>query len=369
MCRDQGFALAGVARVAPTQREHELRQWVAVGAHGSMDWFREQLEDRMDLRRVLREARSVLMVADQYAVRGEAEQPLPPGHAKIARYARGRDYHRLMKKRLHAMADLLRERYPGNKFRSFVDTAPVLEREQALRCGLGWVAKNTMIIHPRLGSYFLLGGFATSLELDPPDPQVPSLIDDACGTCTRCIEACPTGAITPYAVDASRCVSYLTIERKVTIPPEFHAAIGDWIYGCDICQEVCPHNSPRAWTPESSEIIRPEYRSERAGLDLSEVMAWDDEARRTAFRQSPMKRADLMQMVRNAVIAAGNSIIRGDLPAEQRHRLLEGVRARASDDRPQWAMVQQTAAQTLARIESASAAQTAGPAAPAPPPE
>lgn len=333
-----------------------------------MDWFHLQLEDRMDLRRVLREARSVLMVADQYAVRGEADASLPPGHAKIARYARGRDYHRLMKKRLHAMADLLRERYPGNKFRSFVDTAPVLEREQALRCGLGWVAKNTMIIHPRLGSYFLLGGFATSLELDPPDPETPSIIDDACGTCTRCIDACPTGAITPYSVDASRCISYLTIERRLPIPPEFHAQVGQWIYGCDICQEVCPHNSPRAWTPDLSESVRPEYRSDRAGLDLAEVMAWDEQARRAAFRQSPMKRADLLQMVRNALIAAGNALTRADLPAAERERLLAGVQARASDDRPQWAMVRETALQTLARLEPASAARTAGPGEPAPPP-
>lgn len=356
MCADRGFALAGITKARPTDREREIRSWIDSGKHATMAWMQEQLEERLDIERVLPGARTVLMVADLYAARGEEPTVTQPGFGKIARYARGRDYHRVMKRRLHAIADELRRRYPGAHTRTFVDSAPVMEREHALRAGMGWVGKHTLIIHPRLGSWFLLGGIATSLEMEPPEEQ--RVIEDACGTCTRCIDACPTGAITPYQMDASRCISYLTIERVQTIDLSLHAGVGDWLYGCDVCQDVCPHNSPRAWVGE--EIlpkVRPEYASERTGLELAAVIEWDEAARQTAFLNSPMKRADLCQMIRNAIIAAGNAISRGDLPEALRLRLLEGVRARAADglppgttEDPGWSMVRETALATLARV-------------------
>ncbi len=192
------------------------------------------------------------------------EDSAPPpqarrGIGRVARYAQGKNYHWVIKNRLHAMSDQLRLEYPEAKFRTFVDTVPVLERELAEMAGIGWQAKNTMVINARLGSYLLLGGVATTLELLPPPEQVRS--PDHCGTCTRCIDACPTQAITPYSVDGSRCISYLTIEHREVIDPALHEAMGDWVYGCDICQEVCPHNSAESVdaggaTPRTSQSTR-----------------------------------------------------------------------------------------------------------------
>src|SRR5262249_20142541 len=143
--------------------------------------------------------------------------------------------------------DSLRERFPAEQFRAFVDTAPVMEREHAARAGLGWIGKHTLIIHPRLGSYMLLGGVLTTMDI--PAPAAQRRVTDHCGTCTRCIDACPTAAITPYSVDATRCISYLTIEHRGEIDPALHEGIGDWLFGCDVCQEVCPHNGGRDQTP------------------------------------------------------------------------------------------------------------------------
>ena len=158
---------------------------------------------------------------------------------RIARYALGDDYHEIIKDRLHVLADWLRQIAPDAQTRAAVDTAPVLERELAGLAGIGWVGKNTCVIHPRVGSWLLLGQIITTLSLSADEPM-----PDHCGTCTRCIDACPTDAITqPYQLDASRCISYLTIEHRGEIPTEFHGPIGDWLYGCDICQDVCPHNS------------------------------------------------------------------------------------------------------------------------------
>jgi epoxyqueuosine reductase len=264
-------------------------------------------------------------VADLYARRGESEDAvLPRGHGRIARYARGRDYHVVMKKRLHALADRLRQEFPGAEFRAFVDTAPVLEREYAQRAGLGWIGKHTLLLDPRLGSYLLLGGLFTTLELEAPADQV--VVSDHCGACTRCIEACPTQAITERSVDATRCISYLTIERRLPISPELRAGLGDWLFGCDICQEVCPHNSRRPAGAAVGEA-RPEYAAGRSSFDLLEVLGWDEAARSRAFTGSAMKRATLAMMKRNAVIVAGNQIRqRGDAG------LLARVREIAADE-------------------------------------
>ena len=261
---------------------------------------------------------------------------------RVARYARGDDYHKVMKRRLHAMADVLLEAFPGERFRAFVDTAPVLEREHAVRAGLGWVGKHTLVIDPKLGSYTLLGGLLTTMELDPPPMQ--RVEPDHCGSCTRCIDACPTEAITPYSVDARRCVSYLTIERREAIDEAFFAGIGDWLAGCDICQEVCPHNSPRPG-PQRDEP-HAAYEPRRTGFDLLDVLGWDESARREAFTKSALKRLTLPMMKRNALIVAGNQLAVRDYV--ELHARIEAIAGDDDEDE----MVRTTAAAVLSRLNA-----------------
>lgn len=317
-CYGLGFALAGVTPAQPTKWREHILEWLRAGRHGQMDYLERDLELKFDPAGVLPDTRAFIVVADLYATRNDAPVETPPGHGRIARYAHGRDYHVTIKNRLHDLSDALRGAYPGWGFRSFVDTVPVLERELAQLAGLGWQAKNTMIINPRLGSYFLIGGVATTMPLVPPAEQ--PVVMDHCGTCTRCIEACPTQAITPYSVDGSRCISYLTIEHRTPIDPALHGAMGDWVYGCDICQEVCPHNSARPGQDVGARL--PEYEARRVSLPLLEVLGWDDGARREALRVSAMKRATLAMMKRNAVIAAGN-LLRVREDGALRARLVE----------------------------------------------
>lgn len=301
-CRTLGFAAAGVCAAEPSDYGAELAAWIKRGEHGSMEYMSKNADVRADVRLMLDGARSVVMVADQYSVRSnEAEKPRP-GFGRVARYARGDDYHDVIKKRLHALCDELRATYPDEQFRAFVDTAPVLERELAARCGIGWQGKHTLIINPLLGSYLLLGGIVTTLELEAPAEQ--AVVEDHCGKCMRCIEACPTQAIRPYSVNGSRCISYLTIEHRGEIGAEFSGAMGDWIFGCDVCQEVCPHNSERA---EQRGSVHPAYTPKRTGFDLLEVLGWSEEDRRAAFKGSAMKRAKLEMMKRNAGIALGEA--------------------------------------------------------------
>lgn len=302
-----GFALAGIADASPSVWIDELRDWIASGKHGGMKWMSEHADVREDPSRVLDNARSAVMVADLYASRAHnIDTPLEMGQGRIARYARGKDYHKILKKRLITLADELRAQYPDDDFRVFVDTAPVLERELAMRAGLGWIGKHTLTIHPKLGSYFLLGGILSTRALSASDDQ--KRISDHCGSCTRCIDACPTDAITPYSVDARRCISYLTIEHREPIDEEFHKAIGDWVYGCDICQEVCPHNSPKSSEQlgTRSTNINDAYQPIRDRFDLLEVIKWTEEDRREAFKGTALKRAKLEMMHRNAQIVLKN---------------------------------------------------------------
>ena len=306
-CEALAFALAGVCPARPGDRPGAFRAWLEEGRHGTMAWLARDVEVRLDPGALLPGARTVVVVADQYADRSRdpRAEAVPTGHGRIARYARGRDYHKVMKTRLHALADALREAHPGESFKTCVDISPLLEREHAARAGLGWIGKHTLLIHPRRGSWLLLGALVTTLDvvLEPAPAPVP----DHCGACTRCIDACPTGAITPYSVDASKCVSYLTIERRAPIDEAFHEPIGDLLFGCDICQDVCPHNSPR--TGEGAVgTAHPAYASERASLPLLDVLGWTDDDRRAAFRGTPMMRATLDTIRRNAAICAGNAL-------------------------------------------------------------
>ncbi|MEZ6243816.1 MAG: tRNA epoxyqueuosine(34) reductase QueG [Phycisphaerales bacterium] len=341
LARGLGFACAGVCGVEPSRWRDELRTWLDAGKHGEMGYLAQNSELRENPSRLLEGARSILVVADRYAPRGDADQPsAAAARGRIARYARGNDYHKVIKRRLHELCDRAREWRPDAEFRAFVDTAPVLERELAARAGIGWVAKHTLVINPALGSYLLLGGVATTLELEAP-PEQP-VVTDHCGTCTRCIEACPTNAITPYSVDATRCVSYLTIERRPRIAPEFFEGVRDWIFGCDICQEVCPHNSERR--TDVAPPIPDEYTPRRDSFDLLEVLAWTEEHRREAFKSSSMKRATLAMMRRNALIAAGNAIReRGDAGLKRR---IEEIASATNEDE----MVRQTAIDVLAGL-------------------
>lgn len=298
-----GFACAGITGVEPSDHGPELHDWIDQGMHGSMSWIEDHTDLRTHPAKIIENARSILVVADVYASRdADVDSPTEIGRGKIARYARGRDYHKVMKKRLIVLLKELMELHPGASFKLFVDTAPVPERELAQRAGIGWVGKHTLIIHPKAGSYLFLGGIVMSLDASAPSSQ--TTITDHCGTCTRCIDACPTEAITPHRVDARKCISYLTIEHREPIDPDLGLKMGDWIYGCDICQEVCPHNSHKDNEYPSNEA----YRSERSSFDLLEVIGWNEDDRGEAFIGSAMKRAKLNMMQRNAIIVAGNQI-------------------------------------------------------------
>jgi len=299
-CARLGFALAGVCDADPIERAPELREWLADGKHGEMAWMEEHAEKRADPRAVMPDARGVIMVADLVRTRNDDPTPPAAGRGRVARYAQGRDYHKVIKKRLHALCDGLREAHPGSEYRAFVDTAPVMERDLAARAGLGWIGKHTLLIHPRLGSHFLLGGVLTTLAFSRPAPEA-----DHCATCTRCIDACPTDAITPYSVDARNCISYLTIEHRGEIDRDLATKTGDWVVGCDICQDVCPHNSAR---PAGVDVGEPNdaYAPERESFDLVEMARWQEEDRRRATRASAMKRLKLHQFQRNAEMAMEN---------------------------------------------------------------
>ncbi len=341
LARDLAFARVGVCDASPSAHASDLHAWLESGAQGSMAYLERKNDIRANPGALIEGARSYLIVADQYASRNDPPDTHSPARGRVARYARGRDYHKEMKKRLHQLCDRASQLHPGETFRAFVDTAPVPERELATRAGIGWTGKHTLVLHPRLGSYLLLGGVATTLILAPPERQKP--ITDHCGSCTRCIDACPTNAITPYRVNASRCISYLTIERREPIDPQFHEAIADWIFGCDICQEVCPHNSPR---PPGASIGRahPAYAPLRDSFDLLGVLNWSPEDRADAFRAASLKRATLPMMKRNAIIAAGNALRASDQPA-----LRARIESLRSDDRED-PMVRQAAADVLASL-------------------
>lgn len=297
--RGLGFDLAGIAPAEPSRYREYLRQWLDDGQAGTMRYLHNRFEERTDPRVYLSGAASVICVAMNYHV---PLQAVPPNeranHAKIARYALGDDYHEIIKGRLHELADWIRQREPSAITRACVDTAPVMEKDLTARAGVGWLGKNCCTINPAIGSWLLLGEIITTLNLPADEPAI-----DRCGTCRRCIDACPTGAITaPYKIDARRCISYLTIEHRDEIPAEFHRALGDWVYGCDICQDVCPWNgkAPAATDP----AIQPRFPT--GTIDLRELLAWRDEDYRQRLRGSAMKRVKLPMLQRNARVAASN---------------------------------------------------------------
>lgn len=287
--RALGFDLVGIASAEPSRHRDYLRRWLDDGQAGTMDWLNKRFQERADPGVYLPGARSVICLAANY--HHPLESP-PAGHGRVARYALGQDYHELFKPRLHALADWLHRMVPDVKTRCAVDTAPVMEKELAARAGLGWIGKNTCLIHPRQGSWLLLAEVLTTLELpaDAPEP-------DRCGTCRRCIEACPTQAITaPYQLDARKCIAYLTIERKGEFSEAQRAMIGEWLFGCDICQEVCPWNHKAPIALDSA--FQPRWPE--GSVDPQQVEAWDSSHYRAALKGSAMKRLKLPLWKENA---------------------------------------------------------------------
>ncbi|MCC6581479.1 MAG: tRNA epoxyqueuosine(34) reductase QueG [Phycisphaeraceae bacterium] len=313
LAADLRFALLAVTDAQPAAHGDVLRQWIADGRHGDMAYMAEDLDVRLDVRKLLPGAKSILCVADAYRqVSTPPPPPMPSG--KVARYAWGDDYHAILKDRLHELADRLRPLYLGHKFLTTVDTAPILEREHAARAGLGWIGKHTLLIHPQHGSWFLLGCIVTTLAIEPRRDRKP--VTDHCGNCTRCIDACPTQCIEPYRVDASRCVSYLTIEHRGLIDPALHDGMGDWVAGCDVCQDVCPYNRIADKTGETPPPVLPQYAPRPPGpaTPLTELLRWNAATRQAVLKRSALKRIKLNMWIRNALIAAGNSLARQDDP-------------------------------------------------------
>lgn len=333
---EAGFTRAGIARLGPSVRSEALRRWLERGDHAGMAWMERRREVREDPAQLLPGARTALCVALQYhPLKGQAE---PDGDLwpRVARYARGRDYHDVMGRQLRALAERIRAAFPGCATRPYVDTGPLLERELAARAGLGAVGKNTNLIDRRWGSWFLLGELLLTLDLPSDSPAA-----DLCGRCTLCLDACPTGALpAPYRLDANRCISYWTIEHRGPLPPAAREMVGDWVFGCDLCQEVCPWNR----RPQAGDHPRLRLPAERAELDLAGLLALERDGYVERLRRSAMKRAKLPGLRRNAAVAMGNRHNPRYLPAL--------VRALDGDD----PLVRGHAAWALGRIGGAGAA-------------
>ncbi len=332
LARAAGLDRAGIAPARPLPRAAYYMSWLAAGHAGSMAWLHRNISLRLDPRELLEGARSIICAALSYhrpQDRQGAAPPCPPADGptgRIAQYARGRDYHAVLREMLDEVVRELRARLDEPfEARVFVDTGPLLERELAARAGLGWIGKNTLLLHEKLGSYLFLGEIVTTLELEPDAP-----LPDHCGSCTRCLEACPTRAFpAPYQMDASRCISYLTIEHRGVIPESLHAGIGEWLYGCDICQEVCPFNAKAP--PAAHPDVLADRLPGRIGLERVLEISQEDYRQLTRGTAGTRARRDMWR--RNAAIVLGNTATAcGDAatPALPLRRALE--RASRSQD-------------------------------------
>ena len=298
--RELGFDAVRIARAdaAPDARAH-LSQYLAEGRHGSMEWMEKNAEKRAAPASLWPEAKSVVVVAQNYGPERDPLEALKDRtHGVISAYAKGDDYHDVMKAKLRQLAHFVHTRF-GAEVKLFVDTAPVMEKPLAQAAGLGWQGKHTNLVSRAFGSWLFLGSLFTTLELAADEPE-----EDHCGQCRRCLDACPTDAFTaPYRIDARRCIAYLTIESKDHIPLQFRDAIGNRIYGCDDCLAVCPWNK---FAQESREA-RFHARDALQAPALSDLVVLDDAGFRALFRASPIKRIGRDRFVRNVLIAIGNS--------------------------------------------------------------
>jgi epoxyqueuosine reductase len=302
---DLGLDVCGVTSADPARHAAFYQQWTADGKAGEMQWLTREPERRTDPRVVLTGARSIIVAGLNYW------QPQPKGRGRIARYALGEDYHHVLLEKLETLAAEITG--GGAMAKVYVDTGPVLEKPLAERAGVGWQGKSTMLINTKLGPWLLLGEIITTLELEPDAPQ-----RDHCGSCSKCIEACPTGAITaPYQLDARRCIAYLTIELKGSIPEELRPLIGDRVYGCDECLDVCPWNRFARTTREARFLAKPDEDS--AGRDPLHALLEITQAEfKRRFAKSPILRVKRRGLLRNVCVVLGNIGTEEDLPALRR---------------------------------------------------
>lgn len=361
--RRLGFTLAGACPAVSATGFPRLKEWLERGYAGQMDYIPDRLTAYEHPRGVLEGCRSILMLAMEYRT---ADPHVPQqGQGRISRYAWSTaDYHDVIHERLRRLVAAMHELVPGAKARGVVDTAPLLEREFAQLAGLGWIGKNTLLLNKLHGSYFFLAALLTDQELGYDEP----FAADHCGTCTACLSACPTQAFPqPYVLDATKCISYLTIELRDAIPAELRPRIGDWLFGCDVCQEVCPWNarrSPRSEVQASKSDCKTREDTSATldvgcgpldsfqpspdsnPIDLIPLFDLDDDAFRARFRHTPLWRAKRRGILRNAAVILGNQQCREAIPA-----LTRG----ASDPEPvvreacQWALAQFDPARPLGR--------------------
>lgn len=300
---DLGFDLVGIAPAVPADGFDRLRDWLARGFGGEMTYLTRHAEAHRHPRAILADVKSVVMVGMNYfpgKQGSERDGPDTQVKAKVARYAQGNDYHGVLRKRLKELLAWVQGTVPGTHGRAVVDTAPLLERDFARRAGLGWFGKNTMLLNKRLGSFFFLGGLLLDLELQAEAPFATS----HCGTCTACLDACPTGAfVSPYQLDSRLCISYLTIELRGSIASDLRPKMGDWLFGCDICQEVCPWNRKAPGTKEAAFQPRPDLEA----IDPGELLDLSPEDFRRRFQGTALTRPGRAGLLRNAALVLGNT--------------------------------------------------------------
>ncbi len=333
-----GFDAIGFAEATPHARTEFLREWIARGYAGEMDYLERRLEERVDPRRVLPGAKTLIVVglacpAEEVFETSAGEPPT----GRIARYAGGDDYHDVLLDRLRSLEAALESLAQVRvRSRSYVDTGPIAERAAAERAGLGWIGKNSCLIHPELGSHLMLGVIIVDLVIEPDE-----IVTDHCGTCRACLDICPTDAFPEsYVLDATRCLSYTTIESREAIPERLRAAQGDHVFGCDLCQTVCPWNKSRPRSPLADPLglrARLEKRPEWVAPTLEWILSLDQEAFAKSARRSALKRSGHRGLMRNALVAAGNA-------GDPRLRPLIEAHARGEDpllrEHAQWALAQ-----------------------------
>jgi epoxyqueuosine reductase len=330
-----GFELVGFAAAAPADSFDRLQAWLDDGLAGAMTYMHRRSEARRHPSSILPEVRSVVMLGMNYLPSRPEDVPRPALSGRVACYAQGQDYHDVLRCKLNQLLAWVQTEVPDCRGRGVVDTAPLLERDFARRAGLGWFGKNTMLLNKRLGSFFFLGALLLSLELQPDSGHDTS----HCGTCTACLDACPTHAFPePGLLDARRCISYLTIELRGSIPAELRPQVGDWVFGCDICQDVCP------WNRKAPAGTEPAFqpRADLEPVDLLQLLSLSEAEFRGRFRGTALTRARRRGLVRNGAIALGNQAGPEALPA---------LRRALEDPEP---LVQEAAAWAIARITQRS---------------
>lgn len=293
-----GFELVGIAPAADADGFAHLQDWLAQGFAGDMDYMQRHADARRHPDSMLPDVRSVIMVGINYK-HAASSTPQAANTGRVSCYAGGLDYHEVLREKLKALLEWIQAEVPGTRGRAVIDTAPLLERDFARRAGLGWFGKNTMLLHKKLGSYFFIGALLLDRALLVDEPFATS----HCGSCTRCLDACPTDAfVGPYQLDARRCISYLTIELRGSIAEELRTGMGDWIFGCDICQEVCPWN--RKSPPGLDAALQATVTELQ--VDLLELMSLSEAGFRERFQHTPLMRTKRSGLLRNAAIALGN---------------------------------------------------------------